>query len=41
MRAKLIAYFLNENKPDIVAQLTHFSNPIKIEDIPNDDRWRL
>lgn len=41
MRAKLIEYFLNENKPDIVAQLTHFSNPIKIEDIPNDDRWRL
>ncbi len=41
MRAKLIEHFLNENKPDIVAQLTHFSNPIKIEDIPNDDRWRL
>ena len=41
MRAKLIDHFLNENKPDIVAQLTHFSNPIKIEDIPNDDRWRL
>jgi hypothetical protein len=41
MRAKLIEHFLNENKPDIVAQLTHFSNPIKIKDITNDDRWRL
>ena len=41
MRTKLIEYFLNENKPDIVAQLTHFSNPIKIEDIANDDRWSL
>jgi hypothetical protein len=41
MRAKLIEYFLNKNKPDIIAQLTHFSNPVKIEDIPNDDRWRL
>jgi hypothetical protein len=41
MRAKLIEYFLNEDKPDIVAQLTHFSNPIKIEDITNDDRWTL
>jgi hypothetical protein len=41
MRAKLIEHFLNENKPDIVAQLTHFSNPINIEDIANDDRWTL
>lgn len=41
MRAKLIEHFLDNNKPDIVAQLTHFSNPIKIEDIPNDDRWTL
>ena len=41
MRTKLIEHFLNENKPDIVAQLTHFSNPIKIEDITNDDRWSL
>jgi len=41
MRAKLIEHFLNENKPDIVAQLIHFSNPVKIEDIPNDDRWSL
>lgn len=41
MRTKLIEHFLNENKPDIVAQLTHFSNPINIEDIANDDRWSL
>ena len=41
MRTKLIEYFLDNNKPDIVAQLTHFSNPIKIEDITNDDRWSL
>jgi hypothetical protein len=41
MRAKLIEHFLDDNKPDIVAQLTHFSNPIKIEDITNDDRWSL
>jgi hypothetical protein len=41
MRAKLIEHFLDNNKPDIVAQLTHFSNPIKIEDITNDDRWTL
>lgn len=41
MRAKLIEHFLDNNKPDIVAQLTHFSNPIKIEDITNDDRWSL
>ena len=41
MRTKLIEYFLDNNKPDIVAQLTHFSNPINIEDIVNDDRWSL
>jgi hypothetical protein len=41
MRAKLIEHFLDDNKPDIVAQLTHFSNPINIEDIANDDRWTL
>lgn len=40
-RAKLIEHYLNNNQPTIVAQLTHFSNPINIEDIPNDDRWTL
>ena len=41
MRAKLIEHFLDDNKPNIVAQLTHFSNPMNIEDITNDDRWTL
>ena len=41
MRTKLIEHFLDNNKPDIVAQLTHFSNPINIEDITKDDRWTL
>lgn len=41
MRKKLIEHFLDENKPEIVVQLTHFSNPINIEDITNDDRWSL
>ena len=41
MRKKLIGYFLDEKKSDIVVQLIHFSNPTKIEDIQNDDRWSL